>query len=344
MAVPVGAAIFYKNMDLATMKKRANKIAQKSGFVLQELIYSGTYYSKDNIRNLIYEGLFENKPAILKLYDDERMTDEPLALQRFHKSNRSRILRAPELYAYEVDSARRGWFIMEKLPDGGAFMEQPMSSSARKEFLKVYLEYREYFPREPQRPLTMVEKLPVSDFHLHRISRWFELASISEAELVRQGGAALLEDKTFLPLYKQARQKIAEYFSGKSMVWCHGHFKPHEIYKISGKNQYYLIDFAHNAFYPEGYELAFMIWADYLVSADPNLSYHDWRQGIEAWLQDLGPVVKKLKLHSYEDLLKKSLIERLLGTILADVVAADRPRDEKLKRLHHLQNFLKELV
>ena len=63
----------------------AKEIVKKTGFVLEKEIYRGYYYSQDYVRNLILSGLYKGKPAVLKIYDDPRLCEEPNALAFFNK-------------------------------------------------------------------------------------------------------------------------------------------------------------------------------------------------------------------------------------------------------------------
>ena len=115
----------------------SKEIFRKTGFVPEKEIKRGVYYSKDNVRDLIFEGKYKGKSAILKIYDDPRITDEPLAQIRFNKQNKSKILRAAEVYGYEMKSPNKGWLIMEKLPLQNPF-KRPLKSKQREE-LQVFL-------------------------------------------------------------------------------------------------------------------------------------------------------------------------------------------------------------
>ena len=128
------------------------------------------------------------------------------------------------------------------------------------------------------------------------------------------------------------------------MVWCHGHFNPAEVFKAPQENIYYLLDFMHSKMYPEGYEFAFIIWSDWLMYADWRTNYQTWKKGIDEWLFELKPVAEKLNIKRFESLMRAVLVERCLGTILADITAVDRPKQEKNKRLALIYKFLDELL
>lgn len=127
------------------------------------------------------------------------------------------------------------------------------------------------------------------------------------------------------------------------MVWCHGHFKPHELFKVSD-NLYYLTDFAHSQMHPQGFELAFIIWADWMMCADWKMDYQNWRAGIKDWIRELKPIADKIGVKGFDELMRSSLTERILGTMLADVCASDRPREEKERRIALLYNLLDDVL
>ena len=160
---------------MSTIKKSnleiwGEEIAKENNFVIDEKIYQGEYYTADKIRNIIFSGSYKNKPAVLKIYDDPRLTDEPISLENFNKQNKSKILKAPELYDHQIVSLQKGWLIMEKLPEGD-FFQSPLNKDEKKEFLNVYLEYRRNFPTTPSRKFALVENLSASKFHLFRINQ-----------------------------------------------------------------------------------------------------------------------------------------------------------------------------
>ena len=127
------------------------------------------------------------------------------------------------------------------------------------------------------------------------------------------------------------------------MVWCHGHFNPAEIFKNPKDNTYYLLDFAHTKMYPEGYELAFIIWSDWITNADWRKPYVEWKKGIKEWVSEIERIAGKLKIKNFQSLIRASLVERCLGTILADICATDKPEKEQRKRIGLIYGFLDEV-
>ena len=333
------------------MKEKANleiwgeEIARKNNFVIGRKMYQGDYYIVTKVRNVIFSGVYQNKPAVLKVYDDPRMTDEPISLGNFNKQNKSKVLKAPELYDYQIISLQKGWLIMEKLPESD-FFQSPLNKNEKKEFLDVYLEYRRNFPVAPSRKFALVESLPANKFHLFRINRWLNLANNKEAEeVILKNNQPILIPDEFVPRFEKGCEIIDREFSERKMNWCHGHFKPKEIFKAKNKKFYYLTDFAHSKMLPEGYELAFMVWADCLLGENYRKEYSEWKKGISEWLTEFKRINNDfLKIDNFSFLMKASLIETIIGTVLADIVASDRTREEKEKRINLLYQLFDELI
>lgn len=336
-------------MEKSLMLKLANKVIKETGLKSPRIIYQADYGNAGNLRNIIYQGIYRGKPSVLKIYDEARRVGEAASLAYFNKVNKSKKLIGPKVYKYKQISPFAGWYIMEKLPADGYFLSDsnypnPLNQAQRKEFLEVYLEYKRCFPKKSFRPLLMSEKLPADEFHIVRIHRWFEMANEKEIELELKGEKPFLDTKRFFPLYFRAQEMIKKEFRPRKMLWSHGHFKPKEIFYSPKKNIYYLTDFAHTYFYPEGYELGFMIWSDWLMGANWKMKYSQWEKGIDSWTKDIFPVMRKLKMKNPKRLIKASLVERTLGTILADVTASNKPRREKKARLDLLLSFLGDLL
>ncbi|MEK7518972.1 MAG: hypothetical protein AAB424_01035 [Patescibacteria group bacterium] len=320
--------------------KEAARVARATGFRLGALLYTARHYGRQ-YRNAIYQGTFRGKPAVLKLYDEPQPTDEPRALAAFNRSKRSTILHAPKLYASGIVSPTRGWLIMERLADQGHFLHSPLSPADREEFLRVFMAYRQSFPTKPHRPLTLLEQLPAHEYHTVRISRWLQLAV--DTEIARPLRQQALSGKTFAPLYEAALVLLRKEFKNRRMLWCHGHVKPKEIFQCAD-GSYALTDFAHTRMYPEGYELAFIIWADWMLPGNWRLAYSQWKKPIREWLALIRPLAVKLRYKRVDALLHASLVERTLGTILADVESLDLSYAERRGRLKHLFRLLRELL
>ena len=80
------------------------------------------------------------------------------------------------------------------------------------------------------------------------------------------------------------------------------------------------------------------------MAADWTLDYRQWRKGVLSWMEDLRPIGEDHGIVDFVPFIKICLIERILGAILADICASDRPEEEKASRLNLLYNLFDELV
>lgn len=320
----------------------ARQVANQQGFKIQREIYRGSFYTKDQVRNLIYAGEFKGQPAVLKIYSDRRLTDEPRSLAAFNQRNKSRVVVAPRVFASHISSGHEGWMIVERLPAGGAFFTQPLPADQRAEFLEVYREYRKNFPQRATRPLTLPERLSASEFTSLRLARWLNLATEQEAAQVLAGQTSLLTSKD-LERFQSGSDFVRRGFQNVPLVWCHGHFKPHEIYKTAD-GRYYLIDFAHTHLFPQGYEFGFLVWADQLMSLTRKTTAASLLKNIQAWQTLFVPVARELGWKNFSRLATVNLVERLLGTVMADIAASDRPRLEKRWKIDLLWKVFDQLM
>ncbi|MFH1822656.1 MAG: hypothetical protein ABH830_03065 [Patescibacteria group bacterium] len=311
-------------------------LAKKHNFKILKKKYTAFSLNFGDYRNAIYEIVYNNKPAILKIYHEDRITDEPLALKYYNKINKSKILLAPKLYKYEIISSKKGWLIMEKI--NGKTFKSPLNKKGRQEFLKLFLKYRLLFPKKSYKSLTLVENLKANEYHIYRINKWLKMANEIQAE----DKLNILKENQLMPRFRKVVNYVNTELKDRKMFFCHGHFKPKEIFKIND-NKYYLSDFGHTKMYPEGYECAFIIWADYLIPGNWRLNYQEWKKGVDDWIKDMQPIAKILKIKNFNNLIKASLAERALGTVLADVRASDKPKREKILRINLLYKLIDDL-
>lgn len=147
----------------------------------------------------------------------------------------------------------------------------------------------------------------------------------------------------FFPRYAIAKEFINKVFADVSLKWSHGHFRPDQVFRLPNRSEYMLIDFGHSKMYPEGYELAMIIWGDHLTKDALFKNYEDWREGIFSWIKDLEPLATRLGYKRYDVLMAASLVERIFGTILADIGATNMALPEKKKKISWLYRLFDEL-
>lgn len=331
-------------IDNPTIQGILERVQQEHQLEDMELIYSGHYYVQGHVRNAILNCIYQGHNAAIKIYDDPRQDFEPSSLAAFNEHNKSEILTAPKVFAWEELTPQQGWVLMERLPEGAKRYEQMLGPNERKEFLDLFREYRKHFPTEPTRELTLTERLPADDFSINRLNYWHRLATLREYKEFMDSGERSVDPTILTDLFVRTVAAMRKVFANRKMIWSHGHFKGHEVFK-AGDNQFFLIDFAHTAMFPEGYELAFMVWADYLnAPGNFGMDFDAWVKGVDAWMDELRSLAEELGVEESETLLQASMLERSMACILADVMASDRPIEEKRARIDLLSRLVERCL
>lgn len=327
-------------MDQAHFEQWARDLAAKNDFLVDDVIHIGTYYKKDHVRSMMFSGTYAYEQATMKVYDDPRGSGEPKAVSLHAAHNSSEQIQGPTILSSDMIDTHKGWFITRTSDVLQHLFTSPLSPEVRRHFLKLFLEYRTHLSIEPLRQLHLREYLPAHEFHAMRLGNWFRLAM--EAERERE--TPLLDPSELIPRYTRVMDIIRKTFATRRMIWSHGHFKPDSLLFSPDSGTYTLIDFAHSGMYPEGYELTFMLWADTLMDGDYTQEYSQWRAQVDGWLEDLQPIAEHLGIEDYDELIHASLLERIMGTILADITASDKPRDELVTRLNFIHRLYDQIV
>lgn len=320
------------------LEQRAAAIAGSTdGFELGEKIYE----SGDGNRNVIYAGTFKSEPAVLKVYRDHRINDEPRSLERFHEDNRSEVITAPRLYASEIIDHHAGWLVMERL-EGGEFLGSPLDDAGKERFADILAEYHERCQWRPTRPLTLAERLPANEYHRYRISRWLRMAVEADAARQEKEEVPVLDPDEFVPRFTRGLALIDEAFDDAKMTWGHGHLKPKDVYVKDGK--VYLTDFGHAKMHPPGYEPAFAVWSDVLMAEDwSETDYAKFRAKVARWEGLFRERADALGMGDFDTVWRASLAERCLGMLTADIAASGKPSDtERIARRDLVYRLLDE--
>ncbi|MBI3114938.1 MAG: hypothetical protein HYZ09_00385 [Candidatus Kerfeldbacteria bacterium] len=326
------------------LHQTAKRIARSQGFHLGSCIYEGWSHFR-TVRNVIYAGTFRGRDSVLKVFDDPRIIYEVLEHRAFLAHNRSRLLTAPALYASQQTSPHTGWLVMERIPAAFRHFDSPLKARDRADFLRAFEEYRRIFPKRPTRPLMLVERLSSVEYHRLRIDRWMDLANSAEEQRQLTGRRPLLAPREFLPRFRRALRLMDRTFRARRQVWSHGHVKPKEFFTNAQRTRFYLTDFAHAKYYPEGYDFALPIWADWLIGGNWRWPYRQWRKGVFTWIDDFVPVAQRLGVRGFRSLMRGAIAERTLGSLLADIPSAQSMSErEQRRRIRLLYRLLDELT
>ncbi len=323
-------------------------VARENGFSLGAKI-SERLNDDGTLRNRIYDGFFDGKPAVLKIYDESEPTFEPLDLMQFVANSTSNSLFAPKVFKYAMITVKRGWIIMEHLPQGGKFFDVPLQPQRRQDFITILMEHKKHFPAKPNHEVPPIQQLPPHEFHKARIDGWMNIASQRDQERIAQKLEPLFVKEELLPRCKKGLEIIEQEFRHRKSFWSHALIKHHEVYSAAN-GTFWLLDFGHCKFVPEGYAEAMIIWYDVMMFMKPNTPLYSHLENIQEWFDLFERHQEDLGRENMPQLLRASLLERIFGMMFADLTQKDllvRNEEDFAKRkvlLKHLYDILDVMV
>ncbi len=322
------------------LREWAQEIAARHSVALGREVRRTTHDVHDGLRNLMYEAEFRGRPAVLKLYDGDVVSVEADSLRQFHAANRSAVLTAPQLYLGENVSFTRGWLLTERLPPDGAFLDSPLDQAERQRFIELFLEYRANFPRHQNRPLALPESGDAFSFHLFRLMQALDKASTREQQRAFAGEPEVVDRDALFSRLGGVLDRLRAVFGRRPLHWGHGHFNPNELYAFQEGERWAITDFGHTKMLPDGYEPAQAIQWDRMIAAAP-LPWQDWLAQIKGWSAAFVERVEGLT----PEVMRASLLERSLATLLASLATADdMPPEERSTRCELQYRLIDELL
>jgi hypothetical protein len=358
---------------MGTLMKKARQIAREQGFKVEDVLHQGYYYTRDEERDVILGGWFNGQQAVLKVYNDKRVTRPARGHEIFNRLNRSTVIKAPHVFKYKEETAYSGWAIMTRIPKGPAPMRPaglttPLSARERRQFLEYFIEYRSNFDDDfwhhaniPQPVLRaeLLDYMPPDVFHTIRLSRWLDLANKVEATRVGNRQKPLLDPRKFRRLFTEGLTFVTKHLRTEKMVLCHGHFTPPHLFIYGDEfgDNVWLTDFDHIGPRPVGYEIGLVVWSDVLMNMTSRTSLASVKVSIGAWMVDYltltddvnstDPAKRFSDAGLYPDdplILRAALVERCMGALMADVVASDMERRRQRNMVRNLTELIAILL
>lgn len=320
----------------------AQEVATAHGIEVGEVIHRTEYFHTNRLRNLIFDATYQGHPVVFKLYDDIVVNVEPESMQVYAAVNKSELLRPPKYYVGEALSLTKGWLVMEKLAAAdGAFWKGQLEPDQRKQFVKLFAEYRANFPRQPNRPLALAEQADAIDYHAYRLVQALDKASSKEQQRAFAGKPTVLDSAEFIDRWQRALGRFRQVFSERPLHWGHGHFKAIDVFARKD-GTFVLTDFGHTKMLPDGYEPALAIWWDQMVANDPTQPFDEWLAQIQDWTRLFAAQIDEAQ---DPEVFAANLIERAMAAIMTNVVTQDdMPDDEQQARVTQLYRLIDTLL
>lgn len=297
------------------------------------------YYAGD-VRLQVFKCLYQGKNSLLKIYDEPHRKNYEIQYAQYTPEILPNNIKMAQVFlgqSEDTESTARGWYIMEEL-------NLPEQHISMNEYLQLYPEYlqsisQHEFNTNP--PSILPTPKDAATWVTQKVTHWYQLPNqtqnFSEAE--KQQIESELEQilQKYLPL-------LQNYFNNKILQITHGQFRPEKIFKSQepeSENQYFLTDYGHLSYQYHGYDLSLAVWAEAIMKNIQSKSY----QNIPTQVFNLIETINSEQIFQNPSHIIYCMIERSLGTLFADIWAAnqDESKQDKLNKHTAILNLLEQL-
>ncbi len=135
---------FLEGSDLLEREQDVLKDAsQRTGFIPTKLLQRSSWWTSKEIGAFHYLGNYKGKEAVLKIQGIKPETSEIYMIESFARTNKSKILRPPHLYAsLPWDDERKYEALILEYVDGERIISTPTNNSEVDKFFELYKDYR----------------------------------------------------------------------------------------------------------------------------------------------------------------------------------------------------------
>jgi hypothetical protein len=304
---------YLKGSDLQDREEEVLKEAsEKLGFAPSKLIGRSSWWGSTEIGAFHYAGEIEGKRAVLKIQGVKPSVSEIDMINNFNKTNKSKLVRPPHLYAYlNWNDEKRYEALALEFIEGEKVIKTPTNKNEVHEFFEIYKDYRENclsFPWVDKPTISISQKIA------DNFSKWREASfKIYPNHPLREKGDTLLID--------QAVQLLIEKYKGIDMEFMHGHFSEGDLYKVNGQ-----IVILSNLFWswrPPLYDSIFAYhWFIYHLNDVDRITSKEVEEQRSIWLNEIKNL-PQTQGSKNQELLNLVLLERAVAGLNLDALSAN---------------------
>lgn len=313
------------------------KEASRLGFTVKAELWRGLVYQQKKVGTVIVRGLWQNQPAVLKLQAVKPVIEEAELITRFEKHNQSKRIRAPKVFYFEPWDEARGYglMIMEAISAPTIYKKPRATARERAAFVDFYTEFRTKVVTTSW--LERDEREENTERFLHeQLASWLKINASADPSrrLPETEQAALVE------AYREVIARLAPH---TPMVFGHGHLGPDDIL-VESPGHYVLLANFFWSWRPRRHDLAFNVWVALMALWKEDQPTLDHANKIVAdWLAAYRDLPMTKADPHFERNFKFMLLERCIGSVLVDLVVAEREPLVESKREIQL-NVMRRLV
>lgn len=302
--------IYLQGSDLAQREKQVLKDASKKlGFIPNKIEGRSSWWGSKEIGAFFASGAYKNKPAILKIQGVKPTVSETYMIKSFAKTNKSKLIRPPHLYAFLAWDDRKRYEALVLEPVEKRVIQTPTNKEELNIFFKAYEDYHKNCLDNP-----WLEK--PKDTIPQRISENFKIWRKASFKLFPTHPLRKDED---IDLIDSAVQILKREYKNIDFEFQHGHFSESDLYQKQGK--IILLSNLYWAWKPPLYDAVFgMHWFIYHLAEVNNITPQIVEEQRNLWFEKIE-VLQKVKEN--EKLYKLALLERAAAGLNLDALSVD---------------------
>lgn len=323
---------FLEGSDLAEREEQVLKDAsERTGFVPTKLISRSSWWTSKEIGAFHYEGNFQRKKALLKVQGVKPTTSEIYMIESFARTNKSKVLRPPHLYAtLPWDEEKRYEALIIEHVDEEPVVHLPVNQSEIDRFYELYSDYRNNCLNLPwlDKPEETISEKMKKNF-----SKWKDASfKLYPDHPLRKEDDAELIDK--------AVQILVDGYNGIEPEFQHPHLTDSDLYQVG--QQVVVMSNLYWGWRAPLYDAIFGFhWFKYHLSSLPNITTKQIDQQIGLWLKKIEslPSVQK-----DEKLFKLAMLERYAAGLNLDALSIDSSNPIAKYLVEITRDRVKELI
>ncbi len=283
--------------------------SKKLGFVPDKIEGRSSWWGSKEIGAFFASGMYKNKPAFLKIQGVKPTVDEVYMIKSFTKTNKSKLIRPPLLYAHLPWNDKERYEALVLEPVEKRVVQTPTNRKELDVFFKAYEDYHKNCLGNPW--LTKPkETIP------QRISDNFKIWRKASFKLFPTHPLRKDEDYN---LIDSAVEVLKKGYENVDFEFQHGHFSESDLYQK--ENQIVLLSNLYWAWRPPLYDGVFgMHWFIYHLADVKDMMPEIVEEQRKLWLEKIQ-TLPRVKTH--KKLYGLALLERAAAGLNLDALSID---------------------
>lgn len=303
--------LFHQGSDLGEREQDVlQEVSSELGFQPTKLLLRSSWWGSKEIGAFHYKGQFEGKPAVLKVQGVKPEASEAYMISSFEKTNKSRVIRPPYLYASRPwdDTKRYEALVLEDVGDTRV-VNLPATKREIDRFFDLYKEYRANCRQEPWLETPLQSKLEKAK---NNFRQWKEAShKIYPNHPLRQKEDTELIDK--------AVEVLVKGYEGIELEFQHAHFGDGDLYQVG--DQVVLLSNLYWSWRAPFYDTIFGYhWYMYHLGSVEGITPEQVEEQRELWLNYIW---RFARTDEDKRLLNLALLERATAGLNIDALSAD---------------------